>query len=171
MESHRKPGPRKQYGERQDVRLLLPVELMDYIDSVTSNRTKWLIEAAQEKRQREEERKMEATATFSATLEKFLESDDFKKGLIASTRASWGGSGYSVELFPDGHWNVLWNNQIGNLYTSPGVIISLPSFDDSDYQAMVNAEENPIDEEEFFRLCFDAESEELAQSMRDALAD
>jgi hypothetical protein len=108
---------------------------------------------------------------FAVTLETFLSSDDFKKSLIASTRASWGGSGYSVELFPDGHWNVLWNNQIGNLYQSPGVILGIPCLDDDDYQDMVNTDENPISEEEYFFLCYQNESEELAQSMRDALAE
>jgi hypothetical protein len=108
---------------------------------------------------------------FAVTLETFLSSDDFKKSLIASTRASWGGSGYSVELFPDGHWTVLWDNQIGNLYISPGVILGIPTFEDDNYQEMVNAEVKPISENEFFDLCFDAESEELAQSMRDALSE
>lgn len=50
----KKPGPRKQYSERQSIKLLLPSELVNYIDSVATNRTKWLIEAAQEKREREE---------------------------------------------------------------------------------------------------------------------
>jgi len=49
----KKPGTRKIYGDRESIRLLLPVDLIEYIDSVTDNRTKWLIEAAQEKRQRE----------------------------------------------------------------------------------------------------------------------
>jgi hypothetical protein len=36
---------------------------------------------------------------------------------------------------------------------------------------MVNTDENPISEEEYFFLCYQNESEELAQSMRDALAE
>lgn len=50
----KKSGARKQYNERQAVNLLLPVELVEYIDSVTKNRTRWLADAAQEKRKREE---------------------------------------------------------------------------------------------------------------------
>lgn len=49
----KKPGARKQYEDRQAVRLLLPIELIEYIDSVTTNRTQWLITAAQEKKERE----------------------------------------------------------------------------------------------------------------------
>jgi hypothetical protein len=102
------------------------------------------------------------------TLEAFLKSDDFEKGITASTKASWGGSGYSVELFEDGTWRVLWDNQIGNLYTSPGVILDIPTFDDNEYQECVNGE-NPISEEEFFSMCFANDEEEIAGRLRESL--
>lgn len=106
---------------------------------------------------------------FAETLDKFLASDEFGSALMKATRASWGGSGYSVEIFPDGHWRVLWDNEIGNLYDSPGVILGLPTLDDSDYQECVV--DGGMDEEEFFYQVYENDVEELAQSMRDALAE
>lgn len=100
-------------------------------------------------------------------LESYLESNDFSEGVKASTKASWGGGGYSVELFPDGTWRNLWNSDIGNLYESPGAILGLPTLDDSDYQeCVVNGD---MSEEEFFALGFANEAEELAGSLRDSL--
>lgn len=66
----------------------------------------------------------------------FRQDDDgknLKEGILKSTRAGWGGSGYSVELFPDGTYQVLWDNQIGNLYDSPGWIFSLPKLNSDTY--------------------------------------
>jgi len=122
-------------------------------------------QAAHQRRERLERKAMEDL------LEQFLESDDFKSGVISATRASWGGSGYSVELLPETNtWRELWNNQIGNKYDSPGVILALPTFtDDGTYQEAVNGE-NPISEEEYFDLCFANEGEELKQEVRDSLA-
>ncbi len=52
----------------------------------------------------------------SDVAKEFVESPSFKEGCIDSTKASWGGGWYSVELFTNGTWRVLWNNQIGNKY-------------------------------------------------------
>jgi hypothetical protein len=49
----KKPGARKQYEDRQPIRLLLPNDVVEYIDSKTKNRTQWLSEAAKEKKERE----------------------------------------------------------------------------------------------------------------------
>lgn len=74
-----------------------------------------------------------------------VQNDTFLKGIItsyekfkdeaiaSSTKASWGGLGYSVELFPEGHYRVLWDNQIGNLYDSPSVIIGVSPCSDDDW--------------------------------------
>lgn len=51
---------------------------------------------------------------------------DFESACDSSTQAYWGGSGYSVELFDDGTYRVLWDNKIGNLYDSPGLILGIP---------------------------------------------
>jgi len=40
--------------KRRPITVQWPAELINYIDSVTGNRTKWLIEAAEERRKREE---------------------------------------------------------------------------------------------------------------------
>lgn len=53
----------------------------------------------------------------------------FEQAVKDSTLAGFGGSGYSVELFGDGTFRVLWDNQIGNLYRSSGVILGVPQFD------------------------------------------
>lgn len=58
---------------------------------------------------------------------------DFESACDSSTQASWGGSHYSVELFEDGHYRVLWANQIGNLYDSPGLILSVPALTDEEW--------------------------------------
>jgi len=76
-----------------------------------------------------------------------LQNDDFFNGILdayesfkhesledaiaSSTKASWGGSGYSVELNPDGY-RLIWNNDIGNRYDSPGVIIGVPTCSEED---------------------------------------
>ena len=64
------------------------------------------------------------------TLEAFLDSGaEFEQAVLSSTTAGFNNSGYSVELFTDGTWRVLWDNEIGNLYRSPGIIISIPQYD------------------------------------------
>lgn len=105
---------------------------------------------------------------FKPILEAFLEFPDFGEGCKAATKASWSGSGYSVELFPDGHWRVLWDNGIGNLYRSPGTIISLPTLDDDDYQQCVV--DGDMTEDDYFFSVFQNDEEELKQLMRDKLA-
>lgn len=59
--------------------------------------------------------------------------EEFESAVDSSTKASWGGDGYSVELFNDGTYRVLWNNHIGNLYVSPGLIISIPYLGDEEW--------------------------------------
>jgi hypothetical protein len=104
-------------------------------------------------------------------LELFIASPDFKAGVVSATRASWGGSGYSVELLPEtDSWRVLWNGQIGNRYSSAGEILALPTFtDDGTYEEATNGD-NPMSEEEYFDLCFANEEDDLKQEMRDKLA-
>lgn len=50
-----RPGPKPKYGEREEIHVLIPVEDLRYIRSVTTNVTEWVIQAIQEKRQRESE--------------------------------------------------------------------------------------------------------------------
>ena len=64
--------------------------------------------------------------SIQSAFNKFMR-EDFQSSVDSSTQASWGGSGYSVELFHDGTYRVLWDNQIGNLYSTPGLILSIPA--------------------------------------------
>lgn len=97
----------------------------------------------------------------------FLEnSQETEAAIISSTKASWGGSGYSVELFPDGHYRVLWDGQIGNLYESPGLIVEIPPLGEEEYdEENGHFFENAIGEleERFDNLCFVAEQGESAR--------
>jgi hypothetical protein len=101
------------------------------------------------------------------TLEKFLESDDFKSGVISSTKASWVGSCYSVELLPDGTWQVLWDNHIGNLYETPGKILRLPTVSTDDMSEYVDS--GAGDEDAFLSEAFWNEEDELKGEMREQL--
>lgn len=51
-----KPGRPVEYKDmkRRPITTQWPVELIEYIDAVTDNRTKWLIEAAEQRREREQ---------------------------------------------------------------------------------------------------------------------
>lgn len=109
---------------------------------------------------------------FTPILEAFLESPDFAEGCKAATIASWNGSGYSVELAPNGvdGWRVLWNDHIGNKYDSPGEIIGLPTLNDDDYSECVTADNAPMTEDEYFLSVFQNDEDELKQFMRNKLA-
>jgi hypothetical protein len=69
-------------------------------------------------------------AQFQAAYAAFQE--EIEIAIDKSTQASFGGSGYSVELFTDGTYRLLWNNNIGNLYDSPGIIVPVPVLSDDD---------------------------------------
>ncbi len=49
-----KPGPLLRYGDREEIHVKLPKADLDYIRSVTTNMTEWVIKAIQEKREREQ---------------------------------------------------------------------------------------------------------------------
>ena len=71
---------------------------------------------------------------FDAAFSNFM-AEQFETACLSSTRASFSGSGYSVELFDDGSYRVLWNNSIGNLYDSAGIIIFVPVLGDNEYDS------------------------------------
>jgi hypothetical protein len=99
------------------------------------------------------------TSKFQAALDNFISSDEFTTALIDSTKAGFGGSHYSVELFEDGTFRVLWANQIGNKYQTPGLIMRVPQFSDEDWKDWEDAGEEPYDYDN-----------KLEQEMRDGLA-
>lgn len=100
------------------------------------------------------------------TLEQYLKSDDFRQGVISSTKASWGGSCYKVEILPDGTWQNLWANQIGNKYETPGVIIALPALNCED---MSEFTEDGGTEDDYLSLGFDNERDEIEAELKQAL--
>lgn len=103
-----------------------------------------------------------------AALESFIQSPDFPEGVVKSTKAGWGGSGYSVELFEDGSHRILWDNEIGNRYETPGVILSLPQLSCDD---MNDFKDQGGSEEDFFQLGFENERDEIEKDLRDRLSD
>lgn len=64
--------------------------------------------------------------------ESFLRTD-FKSAADSATKASWGGNGYSVELFNTGTYRVLPDGSIGNLYYSPGLVLGVPALTDDEW--------------------------------------
>jgi|GEM_PF-2927251 len=78
---------------------------------------------------------------------KKFKAEAIEEAIASSTRASWGGSGYSVELFPEGHYRILWDNQIGNKYDPLGTIIGIPpcSDDEWDDDELVRFYDNAIE--------------------------
>jgi len=93
----------------------------------------------------------------------------FEEGVIKSTKAGWGGSGYSVELFPEGsNYRVLWDNETGNLYESPGVILSLPHLSCDDMNDFIDQGGT---EEDFFSLGFENDRDEIEKDLRDRISD
>ena len=119
-----------------------------------------------EVKQERNERMQTQTQKLVKTLEQYLQSEDFKQGVISSTKSSWGGSSYKVEILPDGTWRNLWANQIGNKYESDGVIIALPALDCSD---MAEFTDGGGTEDEYLSLGFDNERDEIEAELRDAL--
>jgi hypothetical protein len=92
-------------------------------------------------------------------LQEFVKSEEFISAVVSSTKAGFGGSGYSVEFFPDGTHRVLWDNQIGNLYVSAGYIVGIPQL--SEEQLSEVDDDNTIEDvAEFYRS-------ELAEMMAD----
>jgi len=115
---------------------------------------------------RKDKTMMTTTNSLKTALENFLASDEFPESLVKATKAGWGGSGYSVELFEDGTCRVLWDNEIGNLYESPGVILSLPKLDDDD---MSEFQDNGGDESDYWYLTYENDREDLKRELREQM--
>jgi hypothetical protein len=49
-----KPGPMPKYGEREEIHVLVPKADLAYIRSTSTSITAWVIQAIQEKRQRDQ---------------------------------------------------------------------------------------------------------------------
>lgn len=62
---------------------------------------------------------------------------------------------------------MLWNNQIGNLYETPGKILALPTLDTDDMAEYVDG--GAGDEDDFLSEAFYNEEDELKAEMREKL--
>jgi hypothetical protein len=93
--------------------------------------------------------------SYETTLATFIDSEDFLQAILDATEANFNGGGRSVELFDDGSYRALVNNQIGNLYETPGIILGIPVLAEDDYEEVLAAVER---------------GEELAEELRDKLA-
>ena len=67
--------------------------------------------------------------SFKAAFELFM-AESFEDACVSSTKAGWGGGSYSVELFGDGTYRVQDTGSIGNLYESPGIVLTIPQLGD-----------------------------------------
>ena len=56
-----------------------------------------------------------------------------ESAIESATKAESENSGYSLEIYPDGTHRVFWSDRIGNLYTSPGFIIHLPTLGEEEW--------------------------------------
>jgi hypothetical protein len=85
--------------------------------------------------------------TIQAAFDEFM-ANDFEPAVDSATKASWAGSGYSVEFFDKGNYRVLWNQQIGNSYDSPGLILGIPILnnDEWDEDPLIRFYENAREE-------------------------
>jgi hypothetical protein len=151
--------PKSRQGRYERIALDVREDLLFWLDSLFGNRREMIEEALIALKAKKESEKM------TTALEKFLASDDFQSGVIASTKASWGGSGYSVELFPDESYRILWNNQIGNRYETSGQILALPTLDTEGMSEYVDS--GAGDEDEFLSEAFYAEEDTLKAEMRE----
>ena len=99
-------------------------------------------------------------AGITQAFEKFINNRAaLEAGITSSTKASWSGSGYSIELFPDGHYRILWDNEIGNLYYSPGIILAIPALGNEEYSQQ--SEDGAYDNGAILEPFFDNAIEEL----------
>ena len=71
----------------------------------------------------------------------FLASEDFMRGVLLATRASFGGGSYSVELYDtyglfSPFWSIMDTAEIGNAYESRGVLLTLPTLSEDEYAVL-----------------------------------
>lgn len=102
--------------------------------------------------------------SISTAFEAFMADTKAVEGAIdSSTSASHGGGSYKLELFSDGTYRVL--SQVGNLYDSTGIIISIPALRDDDMA--------PIDDDgnELASAFYDNAIEELRRNFEYAVSE
>ena len=65
--------------------------------------------------------------------------ESFEAICIRATKANWWGNGYKVELFNDGTYRYDWDQNFGNLYYSPGLVLQVEVLNDEEFD---NDDEN-----------------------------
>jgi hypothetical protein len=70
--------------------------------------------------------------TIQQAFDNFM-SSDFEATVDSSTAASWGGGAYVVELFEDGAYRTMDKGSVGNLYDSPGLILTVPHLNEEEW--------------------------------------
>jgi hypothetical protein len=69
---------------------------------------------------------------FQQAFDNFM-SSAFEAAVDSSTTASWGGGAYAVELFEDGTYRTMHKGSLGNLYDTDGLLLTIPSLSDEDW--------------------------------------
>jgi len=107
------------------------------------------------------------TENYGKALQGFISSDSFQSGVVDSTKASFKGSHYSVEIQENGTFRVLPANSIGNLYQSEGLIIAIPTLDVTDLNEL--QDEAAMSEDEAYSFLFDDQLDDLKEELEEAL--
>lgn len=108
--------------------------------------------------------KTEEKTGLQAALENFLNSQDFRGGIITCTLAQRQKTSYVLELTYTGQYRVLWQGQVGNKNSLPGqVFLDLPTLEDKDLTLWRGSEES------YFKSDFATKETELANQLRGQL--
>lgn len=105
--------------------------------------------------------KAEEKIGLETALEKFLNSQDFRAGVVTCTLAQRQKTSYVVELNYTGQYRVLWQGQVGNKNTFSGqVFLDLPTLEDKDLTLWRGSEES------YFNSDFATKETDLANQLR-----
>lgn len=96
---------------------------------------------------------------YSKALSSFLSNKaEVVESLIKSTIAFINDSGYTIELFEDGTYQIIWDDMLGNKYESPGLLVPLPYFP---AEVDIELEIDPVDPNNLIEEIQDSFSEIL----------
>lgn len=163
--------PKSREGRYERIALDVREDLLFWLDAFSESRRELIEEALIDLIAKKEGERMATQAEQSATLERFLASDDFRSGVISSTKASWGGGSYSVEISLDGTWTVLGGSEIGNREERSGIPLRLPTLTVNGDELEEYVEGGGGSQDAFLIEAFDAEVVELKAVLRDELYD
>lgn len=64
------------------------------------------------------------------------DNEEFAHYVLLSTKAGFSGGSYKVELYESGEYRVHWSNSIGNMYKTPGILMTIPQISTGDYNTL-----------------------------------